>query len=268
MGHSRNPLSHRSHRPSAGLSGNRVQAGRGRRARRERQLAARDAIRCIIAVTPSNYRAYDMASIPLGVSMRAAVAGVCALLSPLLLAATLQAQEPERVVRELSLRGQPGHPGRGARRRDRTTTSSWFARVFLVRWLGLGREAVLQRGGVPARRHPAPRPLPPQRISQRRWWTRPCVREPQNVYITFRITEGAPMVVDTLVQVTGLDSLPAWLRRIATLDLPLQVGDPFNRYLMQAERRLDRAAAAGPRLSLRHGVLRLRGRPAARWSPG
>ena len=49
--------------------------------------------------------------------MRAAVAGVCGLLSPLLLAATLQAQEPERVVRELDFVGQRVHPGRGPRRR-------------------------------------------------------------------------------------------------------------------------------------------------------
>ena len=67
-------------------------------------------------------------------------------------------------------------------------------------------------------------------------------REPENVYITFRIQEGEPMVVASL-EVTGLDSLPAWLQRIALLDLPLQEGDPFNRYLMQAtadsiERRL------------------------------
>ena len=50
------------------------------------------------------------------------------------------------------------------------------------------------------------------------------------------------MLVASL-DITGLDSLPAWLRRIVTLDLPLRVGDPFNRYLMQAtadsiERRL------------------------------
>ncbi len=57
-------------------------------------------------------------------------------------------------------------------------------------------------------------------------------RKPENVFITFRIVEGAPMVVTDLV-VAGLDSLPEWLRRIAVLDLPLQEGDPFNRYLMQ-----------------------------------
>ena len=42
--------------------------------------------------------------------MRAAVASVCALLSPFLLAAALQAQEPERVVRGLDFEGNRAIP--------------------------------------------------------------------------------------------------------------------------------------------------------------
>ena len=57
-------------------------------------------------------------------------------------------------------------------------------------------------------------------------------REPENVFITFRITEGAPMV-------TARPGSPASTRfppgssASRLLDLPLQEGDPFNRYLMQ-----------------------------------
>jgi outer membrane protein assembly factor BamA len=58
-------------------------------------------------------------------------------------------------------------------------------------------------------------------------------RTPEDVYITFRITEGEPIRVTSL-NVVGLDSLPQRPRRAVTLDLPLQVGDPFNRFDMQA----------------------------------
>ena len=173
--------------------------------------------------------------------MRAAVASVCALLSPFLLAAALQAQEPERVVRGLDFEGNRAIPDEVLAAAISTTNSSWFARAFLFRWLGLGakryfgeeefRRDVI-RLHVLYRRSGFPNAKVDTTVR----------REPENVYITFRIEEGPPMLVASL-DITGLDSLPAWLRRIVTLDLPLRVGDPFNRYLMQAtadsiERRL------------------------------
>jgi outer membrane protein assembly complex protein YaeT len=57
-------------------------------------------------------------------------------------------------------------------------------------------------------------------------------RTPEDVYITFIIAEGEPIRVTSL-NITGLDSLPPRGRRLAVQDLPLQTGDPFNRYLMQ-----------------------------------
>jgi outer membrane protein insertion porin family len=163
--------------------------------------------------------------------MRAAVAGVCGLLSPFLLAVTLQAQEPEIVVRELHFVGNKSIPEEVLRAGIVTTTSSWFASFALVRWIGLGEKRYFDeeefrrdviRLHVLYRRSGFPNAVVDTAVR----------REPGNIFIKFLITEGAPMVT-TQVRVTGIDSLPAWLRNIATLDLPLQVGDPFNRYLMQ-----------------------------------
>src|SRR5687767_7634232 len=95
---------------------------------------------CIIYVRRTNYRAYDMASIPPGVAMRAAVAGVCGLLSPLLLAATLQAQEPERVIRRLDFQGNKAIADEILAAAISTTNSSTFATSFFFRWLGLGEK--------------------------------------------------------------------------------------------------------------------------------
>jgi outer membrane protein assembly factor BamA len=163
--------------------------------------------------------------------MRAAVAGVCAVLSPLLLAATLQAQQPERVIRQLDFVGNASVPDQVLAAAISTTNSSWFARAFPFRWLGLGEKRFFDeqefrrdviRLHVLYRRSGFPNAKVDTTV----------VREPESVYITFRIEEGEPMLVASL-DITGIDSLPAWLQRIATLDLPLEEGDPFNRYLMQ-----------------------------------
>ena len=173
--------------------------------------------------------------------MRAAVAAVCGLLSSLFLAATLQAQEPERVVRRLDFAGNQAITDPVLANAISTTNSSWFARNFLVRWLGLGEKRFFNeeefrrdviRLHVLYRRSGFPNAAIDTTVR----------REPENIYITFHIEEGEPMVVTSL-KLNGLDSLPAWLQRIAALDLPLREGDPFNRYLMQAtadslERRL------------------------------
>jgi len=173
--------------------------------------------------------------------MRAAVASVCGLLLPLLLAATLQAQEPELVVRRLDFQGNSSITDEVLAAAISTTRSSWFARNFLVRWLGLGEkryfnEEEFRRDVI--RLHVLYRRsgFPNAKIDT------VVVREPQNIYLDVHIVEGEPMVL-TRLAVRGLDSLPEWLQRLATLDLPLQEGDPFNRYLMQAtadsiERRL------------------------------
>ena len=164
--------------------------------------------------------------------MRAAVAGVCALLASLLLTVTLQAQEPGLVVRQLDFEGNKSITDEVLASAIATTNSSWFARILPVRWLGLGAKryfddrssgatwsgsrssttgAAIQRGGRHAR--------PPHAGG----------RLHHVQYHRGRADRGRPRS-----RSPGSTRFPAWLQRIALLDLPLQEGDPFNRYLMQA----------------------------------
>jgi outer membrane protein assembly factor BamA len=163
--------------------------------------------------------------------MRAAVAGVCALLLSPLPPVTLQAQESGLVVRQLDFEGNKSITDEALRAAIVTTTSTWFARYPPFRNLGLGEKRYLNeeefrrdviRLHVFYRRSGFPNAVVDTVVR----------REPESVFIRFRITERAPMVTAE-IRVTGVDSLPPWLQRIATFDLPLQEGDPFNRYLMQ-----------------------------------
>jgi outer membrane protein assembly factor BamA len=113
-----------------------------------------------------------------------------------------------------------------------TTNSSWFARTFLFRWLGLGEKRYFDeqefkrdvvRIEVLYRRSGFPQAQVDTVIR----------RAPQDVYITFNIKEGAPIRV-TGQTVTGLDTLAEKIRRETLVDFPLRVGDPFNRFVMQA----------------------------------
>jgi outer membrane protein insertion porin family len=174
--------------------------------------------------------------------MRGAVAVACALLPFVLLGSRpAAAQEPDRVVRRLAFEGNKAIPDEVLASASATTNSSWFARAFLFRWLGLGEKRFLDeqefrrdvvRLEVLYRRSGYPRATVDTAV----------VRDPVNVFITFRIAEGPPIRV-TSIGVTGLDTLPTGLRRLTLRDLPLHQGDPFNRYLMQSssdsiERRL------------------------------
>jgi outer membrane protein insertion porin family len=162
------------------------------------------------------------------------VRGVAAVALALLLAAAapLGAQEPQRVVRQLKFEGNKAIAGEVLASAIATTNSSWFARAFLFRWLGLGEkryfdetefkrdvvrlEVLYRRSGYPH--------VQIDTIVR---------RTPTDVYITFRIREGPPIRVTDLT-VTGLDTLPEEMREEVLVDLPLRVGDPFNRYIMQA----------------------------------
>jgi len=146
---------------------------------------------------------------------------------------TVGAQEPaDLVVRKLDFDGNRAIPDEVLRTAISTTNSSWFATAFLVRWFGLGEkryfnEQEFRRDVVRL-----------QVLYRRSGYPHVAVdttvrREPQNIYITFHITEGEPIVVRSL-EILGIDSLPDWLQRRARLDLPLRTGDPFNRYAMQA----------------------------------
>lgn len=165
--------------------------------------------------------------------MRGAVAVACALLPFMLFGSRpVAAQEPLRVIRQLRFEGNRAIPDEVIASAIATTNSSWFARVFLFRWLGLGEKRYFDeqefrrdvvRIGVLYRRSGYPQALVDTAV----------VRDPLNVFITFRIAEGPPIRVVRLAT-NGLDSLTPDLRRQVLRDLPLQQDDPFNRYLMQS----------------------------------
>ena len=178
--------------------------------------------------------------------------GVAAVALALLLAAAvpLGAQETPRVVRQLRFDGNSALSSEILASAIATTNSSWFARVIPFRWLGLGEkryfdEQEFKRDVVRL-----------QVLYRRSGYPHVEIdtvlrRTPENVYITFRIAEGEPIRVISL-SITGLDTLPEKVRRETLVDLPLQTGDPFNRFIMQA---------TADSITRR---LRDRGRPAAR----
>jgi outer membrane protein insertion porin family len=165
----------------------------------------------------------------LGVPMRIAALTVLVLL---LTAGHLVAQENPRVIRQVKFEGNQAITDEVLASAISTTQSSWFARSFFFRWLGLGEKRYFDeqefrrdvvRIGVLYRRSGFPRVQVDTAVR----------RTPQNAFITFRIKEGDPIRV-TSFGVTGLDSLPQRIRQLTVVDLPLQQGDPFNRYEMQA----------------------------------
>lgn len=111
-----------------------------------------------------------------------------------------------------------------------TSPSGWMARSPFVRWLGFGEKRYLNEGEL---RRDVVRLLLVYRQSGFMAAQVDTVirRTRQDAFVTFRITEGEPVRV-TSVRVIGLDSLydSASLRK----DLPLQIGDPFNRFLFQS----------------------------------
>ena len=144
------------------------------------------------------------------------------------------AQQPtQRVIRQLKFEGNQAISDEILAAAIVTTNSSWFARAFLFRsfkFLGTKRffdEEEFRRDvvrlSVLYKRSGYPDVVVDTLVS----------RTPEDVYITFRINEGDPIRVTKMVT-TGLDSLPPKVRRTVLLDLPLQVGDAFNRFDMQA----------------------------------
>jgi len=163
-------------------------------------------------------------------------------------AVQLPAQETPLVVRQLAFEGNRAITDEVLASAIATTNSSWFARAFLIRSLGLGEKRYFDeqefkrdvvRLEVLYRRSGYPHVEVDTAVR----------RSSENVYIAFRIKEGEPIRVTSLT-ITGLDSLPEKVRRETLVDLPLHTGDPFNRFLMQASadtitRRLrDRARPA------------------------
>jgi outer membrane protein insertion porin family len=147
-------------------------------------------------------------------------------------AAPARAQESQRVVRQLSFERNRALGDEVLGSAISTTNSSWFARAFLVRSLGLGEKRTFDeqefkrdvvRLVVLYRRSGYPHVQIDTIVR----------REPKDVYLTFRITEGPPIVLTDL-DITGVDSLTVRTHRETLVDLPLQEGDPFNRFIMQS----------------------------------
>ena len=111
-----------------------------------------------------------------------------------------------------------------------TTNSSWFARKWYVRWLGLGEKRIFDP--VEFRRDVLRLTLFYRQSGYMDVKVDTLVRrEGRDVRLTFNIAEGPPVVV-TSMAITGLDSV-AEAQDILE-DLPLRQGAPFNRFLFQA----------------------------------
>ena len=160
--------------------------------------------------------------------------GLAAVALAVLLAAAspLLAQEPQRVVRELNFEGNRAITDEVLSTAISTTNSSWFARNIPFRWLGLGEKRTFDeqefkrdvlRLIVLYRRSGYPRVEIDTLLR----------REPRDIYVTIRIAEGPPMRL-TKLDIVGLDTLPEKTRRETLVDLPLEAGDAFNRFAMQA----------------------------------
>jgi len=154
----------------------------------------------------------------------------CLLLAVLAASPVLPAQEQERVVRGLSFVGNKALDDYTLESAIATTKSSAWARYWIVRWLGLGEKRYFNE--VEFRRDVVRLILLYRQSGYMNAVVDTSVRRTaRDVYATFRIHEGDPVRVARL-DVRGVDGIfdVARLKR----ELPLQVGDPFNRFLMQA----------------------------------
>jgi len=152
------------------------------------------------------------------------------LLAALAASTVLSAQEQERVVRELAFDGNRALEDLTLESAIATTKSSWWARSPLVRWLGLGEKRYFSE--VEFRRDVVRLILLYRQSGYMNAVVDTLVRRtPRDVYVTFRIHEGDPVRVAGL-DVKGVEGILD-LKDLKS-DMPLQVGDPFNRFLMQA----------------------------------
>ena len=152
------------------------------------------------------------------------------LLTALAATTVLSAQDQERVVRGLKFVGNRALDDVTLASAIATTKSSWWASSQWVRWLGLGEKRYFSE--VEFRRDVVRLILLYRQSGYMNAVVDTLVRRtPRDVYATFRIHEGEPVRVVRL-DVLGVDSIfnVAKLKR----ELPLQVGDPFNRFLLQA----------------------------------
>lgn len=139
-------------------------------------------------------------------------------------------QEPERVVRGLTVVGNRAFDDYTLKTVIATSNSSYFATAWWLRWLGLGAKRYFDE--VEFQRDVVRLILFYRQSGYMQAVIDTTVRRtPHDVYITFQVYEGEPVRVRRL-EVTGIEGIidPDKLRRA----LPLKVGDPFNRLLFQA----------------------------------
>jgi outer membrane protein insertion porin family len=135
------------------------------------------------------------------------------------------------VVRSLKFEGNRAITDPALAAAISTTASSWFARAALIRSLGLGEKRFFNE--LEFRRDVLRLEVLYKRSGYPDVQVDTVVRRgARDVYITFRLTEGRPVLVATQA-VTGVDTLPADVGQKLLVDLPLREGDVFNRYLMQ-----------------------------------
>jgi outer membrane protein insertion porin family/translocation and assembly module TamA len=140
--------------------------------------------------------------------------------------------EPGPVIRGLDFTGNDAYPAEILETVIATTNSSWFARAWGIRALGLGEKRRLDE--LEFRRDVLRLTAYYREGGYLEVQVDTAVRRaPDGVRITFAIREGRPVRVDTFT-VTGLAGLPRPLRAGVVEDLPLAVGDPFDRRAMLA----------------------------------
>lgn len=147
--------------------------------------------------------------------------------------AAVGAQQPGGlVVRKLTFEGNRAIDEATLAAAISTTSSSWLATSGLVKWIGLGQRRYFNE--IEFQRDVLRLALFYRQSGYLDVKVDTLVRRTlQDVYITFRITEGLPVVIDSL-RISGLDSLVPKQQKTVLTDLPLRPGDPFNRYRFQA----------------------------------
>jgi outer membrane protein assembly complex protein YaeT len=140
------------------------------------------------------------------------------------------AQETAPVVRSLSFDGNHAITDNSLSIAIGTTNSSWFARKWFVRWLGLGEKRYFDP--IEFRRDVLRLTLFYRQSGFMEVKVDTLVRRTGgDIHLKFLITEGPPIVVRE-VKLTGLDTLSH--RPDLSAGLPLRRGAPFNRFLFQA----------------------------------
>jgi outer membrane protein assembly complex protein YaeT len=153
-----------------------------------------------------------------------------ALTIPLVLAHQAAAQEPQRIVMGLKFQGNKSIQSTVLAAGISTTPSGWFRRTVPFKWLGLGEKRYFNETEF------LKDVLRVEALYKLSGFLEVKVdtvveRKPESVKVTFKITEGRPVIV-TDMTISGLDSVRN--RAAVVSRLPLREGQPFNRFNLSA----------------------------------